>query len=97
MSSPAGTGRPVVTCLAGRRPRRARRWAVARVPGPGRTVVMSRRPRPDGAAGRDAAVVVRVLLLAPTGALVPAVLVDDPVGACPARSERAPGADPERR
>ncbi len=96
MRSPAGTGRPVVTCLAGRRTRRAGRWAVARVPGPGRPVVMSRRPRPSPT-GRDAAVVVRVLLLAPTGALVPVVLVEDPVGACPARSEQAPGADPERR
>ena len=68
MSSPAGAGRPVVTCLAGRWTRRAGRWVVA-----------------------------RVLLPAPTGALVPLVPVDEPVGACQARAERAPGADPVRR
>ncbi len=68
MSSPAGAGRPVVTCPAGRWTRRAGRWVVA-----------------------------RVLLSAPTGVIVPVVLVDDPVGAWPARVERAPGADPVRR
>ena len=75
---PAGTGARAVTCLAGARTRGTRRWVVVRrgTPG-GPAAVLRRRPRPVGAAGREAAEEVRIHLLTPTGALVPLVLTDD--------------------
>lgn len=99
-----------MTCLAGAGTRGTRRWVVVRRQAPdGRVTVLRRRPRPVGAAGRDAAEGVRIHLLTPTGALVPVVLADDVladdvltddlltdgvVGVRPARAECAPDADP---
>ncbi len=68
----------MVTCLAGAGTRRTRRWVVVRRSAAGGPVaVLRRRPRPVGAAGRDAAEAVRIHLLTPGGALVPVVLTDD--------------------